>query len=140
MTGREPAAPHARPTGMRRVLLVLLALVWVASACGSASSTTTEIACCAPAADARVVGMLVGIGGPAGAPVPHWQGTVSATGRGHLTVDTDPRGRFSLRLTPGVYRFTATSPTYAAGTCAAATPVHVRPHRTTRVRIVCPLR
>jgi hypothetical protein len=121
-------------------LLVLVSALLVA-ACGSAPTTPVS-ACCAPSADARVTGVLVGIGGPAGAGSQHWAGTIHVRGRAFTTTRTDRHGHFSLRLPAGRYRFTATSPSYDGGraVCRAAHPVRLVSHRTTRVRVICQLK
>ncbi len=115
----------------------------VVTACDSRSPSSSQaVACCAPASNARVIGLLVGIGGPSGTAVQHWAGTIRVLGHTRTTVRTDGRGHFSIRLAAGRYRFVATSPTYdgGRGECRAAGPVRLRSHHTTRVRVVCQLK
>jgi hypothetical protein len=125
---------------MRRAFLSLPVLALVLTAC--ATTTSSEPACCVSPGPASVSGSLVGVGGPAGAGPAHWSGTISVSGRGHTTVATDARGHFHVTLRPGLYRITGTSPSFQGGraTCTAQAPVRVRPHRTTFVRVACPLR
>ena len=96
----------------------------------------------APQEDARVIGRLVGIGGPVGTAVRHWSGTVLAKGSERRALRTDDDGRFSTTLVAGTYRFTATSPSYdgGQGECSAEGAVRLRSHHTTYVRVVCQLR
>jgi hypothetical protein len=84
----------------------------------------------------------VGIGGPVGAAVQHWSGTIRVSGTGFTTLRTDDRGHFSARLAAGSYRFTATSPSYddGLGECNTLGPVRLRSHHTTHVRVVCQLK
>ena len=140
LPGREPPPRGARPSTMSRLLLLPF-LGLLLSACGHTSSPAVP-ACCAPADDASVAGVLVGSGGPVGAGRRHWAGTISTSGPWFTSVETDARGRFTLRLPHGVYRFTATSPQYddGHGACTSLHQVRVRAHRTTHVRVVCQLR
>jgi hypothetical protein len=137
-------------------LLILATLGILLAACSSSTSTSTSSSessshrssssitdCCAPSRpDARVVGSLVGIGGPVGTAVQHWTGTIHIGSTGSTTLQTDDRGRFSAHLKPGTYRFTATSPSYDDGTaeCRASGPVRLRAHEITHVRVICQLK
>lgn len=126
---------------MRRALLVLPVLGLALTGCGHTSSSAVT-ACCPASPDATVTGVLVGVGGPVGAGVQHWAGTIQLRGRASSTVSTDDRGHFTVVLPPGVYRLRGTSPQYdeGRGSCAAPHPVRLRAHRTTHVRVVCQLR
>ena len=125
---------------MKPLLLLLPALGLVASGCGH-SSSHTEVACCPPPSDARVAGVLVGVGGPPGAGTQHWRGTIHVHGRVSTEVETDRRGRFTLTLPPGRYLLTGTSPSYddGRGVCRAG-EIRVAAHRTGQVRVVCQLK
>jgi hypothetical protein len=132
-----------------RALLAAPVIGLVLTACGHASSSQgpapvgeNVVACCAAPSDAHVSGVLMGIGGPAGADPQHWAGTIEVSGRVFTTIRTDSRGHFSRRLPAGTYRFNATSPSYDDGQvlCRAATPVRLVAHRTTHVRVICQLK
>jgi hypothetical protein len=99
-------------------------------------------ACCRPADDARISGVLVGVGGPVGTAVQHWAGTIHLKGPVPTDVHTDSRGRFSQPVPAGPYRVTATSPSYdgGRGECRIAGPLRLRAHHTTHVRVVCQMK
>jgi hypothetical protein len=89
-----------------------------------------------------ITGHLVGVGGPSGAGVQHWAGTVHVHGPVSSTVNTDAQGRFTVRLPAGRYRFTATSASYDGGraTCRALHPVVLHPGADAHVRVICQLK
>ena len=141
-----------------RRLIVVPVLGIVLSACGFSSSgheasgrspsghpsSGDEVvpACCVPPQDAKVTGVLLGVGGPVRTAAQHWPGTIRVRGAGFTTIRTDSRGHFSAELAAGTYRFTATSPSYDAGKgeCRAQGPVRLRAHHTTHVLVVCQMK
>jgi hypothetical protein len=86
-----------------------------------------------------VTGQLEGVGGPAGAPVQHWAGTIAVQGPVHVDVATDAHGRFHLRLPPGRYRVTGQSPQYGDGRyqCQARHSLLVVKGATVRLDVLC---
>lgn len=90
----------------------------------------------------EVSGRLQTAGGPAGAQVMHWPGTIRARGPVHQTVQTDADGRFHLRLPPGRYRVIGHSPQYEDGRypCRAAGTLVVTKGVPVRVDVVCQLK
>ncbi|HEX9033067.1 MAG TPA: hypothetical protein VF834_14600 [Streptosporangiaceae bacterium] len=87
--------------------------------------------------------MLLRVGGPApGAPVPlpgHVTAAPVPAGSPH-TFPVPATGEYKIRLAPGTYRLTGTSPLIQSGsqTCRAAHLIRVRSGRTTAgVKIIC---
>ena len=150
----EPAWVPVRLRSVTDRRLVFLSMLGILlTACSSSSprespsGAEVKPACCPLPLDAKVSGVLVGIGGPVRTAARHWEGTIHA--RGSLltrTFRTDGRGHFVARLAAGTYRFTATSPSYDDGNgrvpCPGTRPVALAPrHPRTRglpVEVVVP--
>lgn len=101
---------------------------------GSASSQSLS-------ANGRVDGQVLFVGGPApGAPrAVNPGGTVLFTGAVTLKAPVHTHGAFSVRLSPGTYSITATSPDYedSRGVCAGKRPVRVTEGSSASVKVYC---
>lgn len=86
-----------------------------------------------------VTGQLEGVGGPAGAPVQHWSGTIHVQGPVHMDVATDANGHFHLRLPPGRYVQSGHSPQYGDGryACRAEGSLVVSKGAPVRMNVLC---
>jgi hypothetical protein len=121
--------------GARAGLVVaVLALV---GACGPGSSPAPDHV--DNPATYVVTGHLEGVGGPAGAPVQHWPGTIHAAGPVDVDVATDAHGRFQLQLPSGRYVLTGHSPQYGDGRylCRAEGTLVVRTGEPARMNVLC---
>jgi hypothetical protein len=104
---------------------------------GSASSQSVN-------AKGKVAGQILYVGGPApGAPRALKRGgTVVFTGALTFKAPVHSHGVFSVRLSPGTYSITATSPVYhgGRGVCAAQRRVRVTDGSSASVKIYCQIR
>src|SRR6476661_5964502 len=106
---------------------------------GSASSQSASQASQEPPMG-RVAGQLLFVGGPApGLPRAVKQGMVTLSGAQTVKTPVDTHGAFSVLLSPGTYRITATSPDYngGRGVCVASRPVRVVDRGSESVKVYC---
>ncbi|MFL6060437.1 MAG: carboxypeptidase-like regulatory domain-containing protein [Marmoricola sp.] len=128
-------------------LALLAVLALAVSACGgndkpSSGPTTPRQALVSQSPTGEVSGHLIAVGGPAGTPDRDLAGKLSIKGSDGSTVthDIGADGRYDIRLSPGDYRITATSPGYEGGAAPCVTdPVvtTISVDKTTTADIIC---
>jgi hypothetical protein len=122
---------------VRRVLLILLAVMAAGMTVASCSSPTGP-----PGPTGTLSGTLQAVGGPPGAGPRALTGQITLNGRNGtsktlITVGAD--GRFSVPVTTGTYIVTGQSPQYDGGAavCRASGPVTVTKDVTSTVEVDC---
>ena len=137
MTTTRTRQLRGRGPLLRRVLLIVLALVVIGFVADRATTSLT------PRSWSRgtLTGTLKAVGGPSGTGPRPLSGTITATtaNRGVLNLSVGTSGRFTVHPVAGNYSFTATSPQYEGGkgTCRASGPVTVREGVKSTVTVEC---
>ena len=118
-----------RPKGMAR---------WLIKA-GLGSLVAITLAACGSATTGTVVGTFADLHGPYATGTLAFSGTVKlASASRTYTIRVGPSGQFSLRVIPGYYRVTGTSPRYHGPTCTGGT-IHVTAGQMASVDVNCPV-
>jgi hypothetical protein len=138
---------------MKPVLIPLMVLAALAGGCSGRGdsdempSTTPRSEQSGDAENAEspagtLTGRLLVMGGPQPGRRALSRGTITFTGASPSKAPVDAHGNFSVRLRPGTYKITATSPDYSSGDrlCVAGPPVQVADGSDASVDVYCSLR